>query len=114
MNDTPQQSSKTTYTPIDPTVGWRQLYRLEDWWAVWIGAANGIEVRRSDGSIERIDHIDETDLVTITGIGEDLAGIPVTLRRNWRVPGKPMPEGGIVPSPAGTSAPHSPASRQSA
>jgi hypothetical protein len=38
------------------------------------------------------------------GVGEDLAGIPVTLRRNWRVPGKPMPAGGIVPSPFGTQA----------
>jgi len=36
------------------------------------------------------------------GVGEDLSGIPATLRRNWRVPGKPMPFGGIVPSPAGT------------
>jgi len=33
------------------------------------------------------------------GVGEDLDGVPTTLRRNWRVPGKPMPGGGIVTSP---------------
>jgi len=42
--------------------------------SVWIGTGDGVEVRRSDGSRERISRIDETDLQKITGIGEDPAG----------------------------------------
>jgi len=42
--------------------------------ATWIGTREGVEIHRADGSVERIEWINETRVHTVTGIAEDGEG----------------------------------------
>ncbi|MBI1804315.1 MAG: PAS domain S-box protein [Ignavibacteriae bacterium] len=39
--------------------------------ALWLATNDGVEIRRTNGTIEHIDHIGNTELYTVTGLGED-------------------------------------------